>query len=451
MNLTGRAMAAAAVGVIVATLAVPAAAAVPVTAAGGQSSARADTSRADSSRNAPTARAGLSSSLRLRLRLRVRAKKTARVGVLGLAGIPNSGVRSVKARVTASSQGHGAITIWPTGRQRPSRATLSIRHSHRVSATITKAPGPSGAWSVRNGTAKRVTISIVVLGYTSVPTQPSDVKIAAAGDLCSGTGTTIGCRYTSDAILANFDQYYKVLTLGDNQYPDGQYADFLASYHPHWGRLGAKIAPTMGNHDAGGGGQGYYDYFNGVGVSDGVAGKRGDGWYSYDTGDSPTSGWHIVALNSECVGKECGTRQLAWLQKDLAASTKPCTVAYLHKPRFSSGSHGDDSSMQPFWDLLNQYKAEMMVAGHDHTYERQAPRNAAGARDDANGVRQFVAGTGGKSLYSVGKGPYTEAFDGKTYGYLELTLRANSYDWRFIPSNNPGNGAFTDSGSANCH
>ncbi len=250
---------------------------------------------------------------------------------------------------------------------------------------------------------------------------------------------------------ANFDQYYKVLTLGDNQYPDGKYSDFLASYHPHWGRLGAKIAPTMGNHDAGGGGQGYYDYFNGVGVSDGVAGKRGDGWYSYDTGDSPTSGWHIVALNSECVGKECGTRQLAWLQKDLAASTKPCTVAYLHKPRFSSGSHGDDSSMQPFWNLLNQYKAEMMVAGHDHTYERQAPRNAAGARDDANGVRQFVAGTGGKSLYSVGKGPYTEASNGKTYGYLELTLRANSYDWRFIPSNNPGNGTFTDSGSANCH
>ena len=117
------------------------------------------------------------------------------------------------------------------------------------------------------------------------------------------------------------------------------------------------------------------------------------------------------------MGKECGTRQLAWLQNDLANNTKGCTIAYLHKPRFSIGDHGDDSSMQPFWSLLNQYGAEVLLAGHDHNYERQVPRNAAGAADPTNGVRQFVVGTGGKGL----RGIHSNAFiAGKQQRHLRV-------------------------------
>ena len=107
--------------------------------------------------------------------------------------------------------------------------------------------------------------------------------------------------------------------------------------------------------------------------------------------------------------------------------------------------------MQPIWALLNQHGAEVLLSGHDHNYERQVPRNAAGAADPARGIRQFVVGTGGKGLRSVSPSSATEASSDDTFGYLEVTLRADSYEWRFVRAESPGNGTFTDSGTTNCH
>ncbi|HAM22269.1 MAG TPA: alkaline phosphatase [Actinobacteria bacterium] len=294
----------------------------------------------------------------------------------------------------------------------------------------------------------------------AVPDQPGDAVIAAAGDIAcpvgtpslgSGSGSGASCRqwWVSESILGNWSRITQVVPLGDIQYNEGAYADFVGSYDKSWGRLNAKVAPVLGNHEASG--EGYFDYFNGIGKNTGVAGTRGDGWYSYNTGDTANSGWHVVALNSECVGKECGTRQMEWLRTDLAANTKGCTIAYLHKPRFSIGDHGDDNGMQPFWEVLNQYGAEVLLAGHDHNYERQVPRNASGAADPTRGMRQFVVGTGGKGLRGVSPNAFTQANSKDTFGYLEMTLRANSYDWRFVRAESPGNGTFTDSGSTTCH
>ncbi|HQZ84442.1 MAG TPA: metallophosphoesterase [Actinomycetota bacterium] len=272
--------------------------------------------------------------------------------------------------------------------------------------------------------------------------------MVAAGDVAGGVGGG-DSKYTGDLIQANINRYFKVLALGDLQYPDGRYSDFLASYDKTWGKFKAKTAPVMGNHEADG--AGYFDYFNGVGAANGPAGARGKGWYSYDTGNAKTSGWHVVALNSECVGKPCGTEQLTWLQTDLASTVKPCTMAYWHKPRFSSGNHGDDAKMQPFWNLLNQHGAEVVLSGHDHDYERFAPMNASGVRDDARGVRQFVVGTGGIGFRGIGNTANSQTRNTDTLGALEVGLQANSYSWKFVRATSPGNGTFTDSGTTTCH
>lgn len=274
------------------------------------------------------------------------------------------------------------------------------------------------------------------------------MKLAAAGDLCDAVSVP-GCRFTSDAILSRSSEYSKVLALGDLQYPDGNYNRFLAHYRPNWGRLDSKIAPVPGNHE--GDMQGYFDYFNGVGISTGVAGTRGRGWYSLTVGGPGADAWHLLALNSECVGQPCETDQLAWLRGDLADNSTKCTLAFWHKPRFSSGMHGDNPGMQPLWDLLASYDAEVVLSGHDHNYERQKPRNAAGLHDDAQGIRQFVVGTGGTGLRSVGSGPFTQASNADTHGYLEMTLQPGGYEWRFVPAGGPGNGDFVDTGSASCH
>jgi hypothetical protein len=202
----------------------------------------------------------------------------------------------------------------------------------------------------------------------------------------------------------------------------------------------------VGNHEyITPGAAGYFDYFNGVGNALGRAGDRSKGYYSYDVG-----AWHLIALNSNCSpvgGCGTGSPQERWLRADLAAHPKACTLAYWHHPRFSSGQYADNPALQPLWQALYDYRAEIVLNGHDHNYQRYALQDPAG-RADANGIREFVVGTGGKNHYAADPPPVAnrEVADGQTYGVLKLTLHAQNYDWRFVPES----GSFTDSGSGSC-
>lgn len=135
-----------------------------------------------------------------------------------------------------------------------------------------------------------------------------------------------------------------------------------------------------------------------------------------------------------------------WLRADLAASTQPCTLAYWHKPRFTSGANrSPDTSMTPLWQALYDFNGDVVLSGHNHQYERFAPQDAAGNLDTANGLREFVAGTGGESHYSFASiQPNSEVRNSDAFGVLKLTLHANSYDWQFVPE---AGKTFTDAGT----
>jgi hypothetical protein len=203
----------------------------------------------------------------------------------------------------------------------------------------------------------------------------------------------------------------------------------------------------VGNHEyETPGAAGYYDYFNGPGVATGRAGDRTKGYYSYDIGT-----WHLVALNSNCSVVSCsaGSAQETWLKNDLAAHPNKCTLAYWHHPLFNSGYTGNAPSTGPLWNALYAAGAELVMNGHSHSYERFAPMNAGGKVDAANGVREFVVGTGGEDHHALGTiQPNSEVRDTSTFGALLLTLGATSYSWRFVGA--PG-GSFSDSGSQACH
>jgi calcineurin-like phosphoesterase family protein len=226
-----------------------------------------------------------------------------------------------------------------------------------------------------------------------------------------------------------------IALLGDIAYDDGSATDFANCFDPAWGPLRDRLRPAPGNHEyETPGASGYYDYFGAA------AGPRGEGWYSYDLG-----AWHLIALNSECgaiVGGCEGSDsvELAWLAADLAAHPAECTLAYWHHPLYSSGKHGDDPMTSPLWAALSDGGADLVLQGHDHDYERIAP---------IDGIRSFVVGTGGRSLYEWpgSPGPHTEVRNNETYGLLELTLRPTDFSWRFVPA---AGGTFTDSGTAAC-
>ena len=230
---------------------------------------------------------------------------------------------------------------------------------------------------------------------------------------------------------------YAVLAVGDLAYPSGTSEEFSRCYEPTWGAFKARTYPAPGNHDyRTPGAKGYFDYFGAR------AGDRNKGYYSFDIGQ-----WHIVSLNSNRE-LEPGSPQLVWLAADLQQHRQACVLAYWHHPRFSSGPHGDDVRLQAIWALLYQQGVSVVVAGHDHDYERFTPMNEMGERDAVRGIRSFVAGTGGAQHYSLGQHHLlSEVWHGDSWGVLKLTLGAHSYAWEFLPV---AGSIFHDAGSAQC-
>jgi hypothetical protein len=296
--------------------------------------------------------------------------------------------------------------------------------------------------------------------FTTPAPRPAGTPpvIAAAGDIAcdpgvsgynDGAGTQSECRqkYTSDLLVGGvFDA---VLTLGDNQYTSGKLGEYLGSYDPTWGRVKQVTFPTPGNHEyIDPGAAGYFDYFNGAGSAAGVAGTRGQGYYSYEIGT-----WHVIALNSNCAqtgGCGQGSPQEQWLRADLAAHPAACTLAYWHHPRFSSGGvHGNDPATSAFWQALHDAHAEIVLNGHEHIYERFAPQDPTGNADPGGGIRQFTVGIGGMSHSAPGVvQPNSEVREYGSFGVLTLALAAGAYEWRFVPE---VGSAFTDSGTGVCH
>lgn len=272
--------------------------------------------------------------------------------------------------------------------------------------------------------------------------------VAGAGDI-AGSGS--GDSQTAAVINAQ-PANTQIFTLGDNAYPDGTLQQFNDYYEPTWGQFKTRTRPVIGNHDSHvPGAPGYFDYWESAGV---FVGSRGEAWYAYNAGD-----WRIYALNSECNGTSydfCDhNAQKAWLQTDLAANPHTCVLAMWHRPVIApSSAHTDDEGNfsdpggNNIWQILYDAGADIVLQGHDHIYSRFAGYNRNATDVEAGGMRHFIAGTGGRSLYDINSSPPgMEASQDTTYGVLKLTLNPTSYSWQFLPV---AGGTYSDSGSDSC-
>jgi acid phosphatase type 7 len=273
---------------------------------------------------------------------------------------------------------------------------------------------------------------------TTTEPPPPDPVIVAAGDIACAPGkptTPARCQHAATAALIDQIKPDFVLTEGDEQYVNGELANFQQAYHQTWGRHLAKTLPVPGNHEYGTkGATGYFTYFDGQLPDD------HPGYYSRDIG-----AWHVVFLDANRIT----TAQLEWLKADLAGSKARCIMANWHQPRFSSGkAHGNYAGVDPFWRALYAARADVVLNGHEHLYERFAPQSPD-QLEDALGIRQFVVGTGGSELYGFSKTiqPNSERRYNDNFGVLKMTLHAESYDWQFIAID----GEVVDEGSATCN
>jgi hypothetical protein len=269
------------------------------------------------------------------------------------------------------------------------------------------------------------------------------VTVYAAGDIAdcrkSPAAESMAAR-TADLIMNGISKDSKalVVTLGDNTYPVGRPEEFSECYEPTWGQFKSHTLPSPGNHDYGMPlALAYYNYF------DELAGPDRRGYYRKSAGH-----WTLISLNSNLDGAQM-QEQLSWLKEELKENKSACTLAFWHHPFVSSGGHGNNAVMKDAWKMLADAKADIVLASHDHNYERMAPINGDGEQDDKNGIRSFVVGTGGTKLTPLFfSKSTTEVRDNITHGILKLTLNSNSYDWEFLPV---AGQTFTDKGHGTCH
>ena len=289
--------------------------------------------------------------------------------------------------------------------------------------------GPRSGWRV----AVTALVGCLVVGLT-VPVEARRRVIVAAGDIAC-RGEPCASQRRTARLIGRIDPQ-AVLPLGDTQYERGRLADYRSSYDPTWGRFRGRTYPTPGNHEyLTSGAAGYFAYFGRR------ARPRTDGHYSYDLG-----AWHLLSINS---GRgRISARQLRWVRRNLRNDGHRCELAYWHHPRWSSGrDHGSDEDMAALWTVLFRQGVDVVLNGHDHGYERFAKLNATGHRAPRTGVREFVVGTGGKSL-----GGFRKPIAGSQkrllrFGVLRLSLRARGYRWRFVAIG----GRVRDRGRAVCH
>lgn len=298
-----------------------------------------------------------------------------------------------------------------------------IRHIARVLVTV--------ALALPIVAAPRALVARPILQATD------SVVIVAAGDIANCYNEE--AHYTAYLVETIGGT---VLPLGDLAYEVGSLNEFNACYGPTWGRFKERTRPAPGNHEYGAGNAtGYFTYFGDV-ATPLEPGCTTDckGYYSYRLGE-----WLLFALNSE-VPNQAGSEQEQWLRAELAANPTRCTLAYWHRPTFtSSGTFGANIDL---FRALYDYGADVVLVAHEHNYERFAPQNPSGQLEHERGIRQFVVGTGGAPLHDFRFiQPNSEVRNSETFGVLKMTLHPGSYDWEFIPIDGQ---SFTDSGSGSC-
>ena len=252
--------------------------------------------------------------------------------------------------------------------------------------------------------------------------------LLAVGDMCGPAKKNPGAAATADLARRQLARYpgAMILALGDNAYNRGRPDEYRDHYTPSWGQpdLLRRTWSCPGNHDyRTAGAAAYFQYFG-----EARAGSPRRSYYSVALAEA---GWHMISLNSE-VEQDLHSPQLQWLRADLAVRRYRPILAFWHRPRWGSGAHRDSKRPRWFWNELYEARAELVLGGHAHHYERFAPQRPDQI-PDPHGIRQFIVGTGGRRLQGRSKDtPNSDYARFDLFGILKLTLWPDGYRWEFI-------------------
>lgn len=239
--------------------------------------------------------------------------------------------------------------------------------------------------------------------------RPQAVRFVAAGDIADNGGQ----QMATAAIAESLDPD-GVIGLGDLAYESGTIEEFRTRWAPSWGRFDDIALTVPGNHEYyTENAAGYREYF-------GITGRT---WWATRQGQ-----WIVIGLDSE---RPNSVRQLAFVRRVLDNHDGRPTVVVWHRPRYSSGDHGDSSSVDRIWRAVSaDDDVRIALWGHDHNYEHLS----IPVEGRSTNVHAFVVGTGGTSLRPMTRtpSPYSITRVDDEHGVLVLRLGATRWSWAFV-------------------
>jgi acid phosphatase type 7 len=300
-------------------------------------------------------------------------------------------------QVTATSAQIGWVSVAPDGElvsvsEFPLRSA-PVTTPARIEATAVREAGENQMWTQLDSLSAKTVYCYQpsdgaaplnnATGFRTAPAadDPDPVRFLAFGD--SGGGGPDQYALLEQMYQFPFDL---MIHTGDVAYDNGTIAQFEDNVFGVYAELFRNLPfyPAAGNHEYGTmQGAPFRDVFS-------IPAGGGEKWYSFDYGRV-----HFAALDTE----EDYATQMAWLDADLAASAAPWKVVFMHRPPYSSGYHGSDLPLRELLaPVVEKHHVQLVLAGHDHSYERVVPQN---------GVAYVVTGGGGKGTYGIGTSDFT--------------------------------------------
>lgn len=239
-------------------------------------------------------------------------------------------------------------------------------------------------------------------------TGPSTTRLAVAGDTGTGPGSSIEATVK---VMVDQDAdrgFDGLVLLGDLIYPEGDSAQAPARITRIFDplvRRGARLVPVLGNHD----------YLSGEQTEVLRAVGRSNSWYVETVGIV-----RVIVLDTEQVEDP---EQTAWLERVLSTSSDAdWTIVAMHKPAYSAGFHGSDAAIQAAWvPLFRRYHVPLVLAGHDHDYQRSTPVDAV----------TYVVSGGAATLRPTGRADFT-AVSASVRHFLDLSFTPELLSGRAI-------------------
>jgi hypothetical protein len=265
-----------------------------------------------------------------------------------------------------------------------SAVVLTIRGASIAIATALLLLASACRQSSVDADARRATVTEVHElsprpGELALPLKEGSIRFAVIGD--SGRADQPQHEIAAQMVAwrAKFP-YDFVVMLGDNIYPPHTAQDYVTKFEEPYRTLldaGVTFHAAIGNHDLPGelsyakfnmGGQRYYTFRRSERRLGGLAG----------------AGVRFFVLDSRSFDPD----QLVWLHDQLAQSKTDWKICYFHHPIYTSGRYTSAArslrlALEP---LLIEGDVDVVLAGHEHFYERVHPQH---------GISYFISGGAG--------------------------------------------------------